>query len=111
MVVSQVKGYDATAAHDDWFKYQKDAENVAQQLANESWLVLILFNSDTMELLRKTIIALGKIYSDEKEFLNETWVMAREEEQDTSSSQASSLAFNELREKFGEQVVTTAMRS
>ena len=62
-----------------------------------------------MELLRKTIIALGKIYSDEKEFLNETWVMAREEEQDTSSSQASSLAFNELREKFGEQVVTTAM--
>jgi len=36
MIVSQVKGYDATEAHSDWFKYQKDAENVAQQLANES---------------------------------------------------------------------------
>lgn len=36
MVVSQVKGYDATAAHSDWFKYQKDAENMAQQMAEQS---------------------------------------------------------------------------
>ena len=36
MIVSQVKGYDATEAHDDWFKYQEDAEEIAQQLANES---------------------------------------------------------------------------
>jgi hypothetical protein len=36
MVVCQVKGYDATEAHSEHFKYQKDAENVAQQMANES---------------------------------------------------------------------------
>jgi uncharacterized membrane-anchored protein YjiN (DUF445 family) len=36
MIVSQVKGYDATEAHADWFKYQEDAEEIAQQLANES---------------------------------------------------------------------------
>ena len=36
MVVSQVKGYDATEAHDDWFKYQEDAEEIAQQMAEQS---------------------------------------------------------------------------
>ena len=30
MVVSQVKGYDATEAHDDWFKYQEDAKDPAK---------------------------------------------------------------------------------
>ena len=36
MVVSQVEGYDATEAHDDWFFNKQDAEEIAQQLANES---------------------------------------------------------------------------
>ena len=64
-----------------------------------------------MELLRKTIIALGKTHSSEKEFLNETWALAREESQDTSPTQAASLAFGELREKFGAKAVDAAMRS
>ena len=37
MVVAAVKGYNPTEAHDDWFKYQKDADDVARQMANESW--------------------------------------------------------------------------
>jgi hypothetical protein len=36
MVVAAVKGHDPTEAHSDWFKYQKDADNVARQMANES---------------------------------------------------------------------------
>jgi hypothetical protein len=36
MVVYQVKGYDATEAHAEHFKYKKVAEEIAQQLANES---------------------------------------------------------------------------
>lgn len=36
MVVSQVKGYDATEAYSDYFKYKKDAENMAQQMAEQS---------------------------------------------------------------------------
>lgn len=36
MVVSQAEGYDATEAYADHFKYKKDAEEIAQQLANES---------------------------------------------------------------------------
>ena len=35
MIVSQVKGYDATEAYCEHFKYKKGAENMAQQLANE----------------------------------------------------------------------------
>jgi hypothetical protein len=36
MVVYQVKGYDATEAHAEHFKYKKDAENMAQQMAEQS---------------------------------------------------------------------------
>lgn len=36
MVVSQVKGYDATEAHDDWFFNEQDAEEIAQQMAEQS---------------------------------------------------------------------------
>lgn len=36
MIVSQVKGYDATQAYSEHFKYKKDAENVAQQMAEQS---------------------------------------------------------------------------
>lgn len=36
MVVSQVTGYETTEAHDDWFKYQEDAEEIAQQMAEQS---------------------------------------------------------------------------
>jgi len=36
MVVCAVKGHNPTEAHSDWFKYQEDAEEIAQQLANES---------------------------------------------------------------------------
>ncbi len=32
-VVSQVEGYPATEAHDDWFAHQKDADECAQLLA------------------------------------------------------------------------------
>lgn len=33
-VIAQVKGFPATEAHDDWFGYQKDADEVARMLAN-----------------------------------------------------------------------------
>lgn len=36
MIVSQVKGYDATEAYFEHFKYKKDAENMAQQMAEQS---------------------------------------------------------------------------
>ena len=36
MIVSQVKGYDATEACSEHFKYKKDAENMAQQMAEQS---------------------------------------------------------------------------
>jgi hypothetical protein len=36
MIVSQVKGYEATEAYSEHFKYKKVAEEIAQQLANES---------------------------------------------------------------------------
>ena len=36
MIVSQVKGYDATEAYSEHFKYKKDAENMAQQMAEQS---------------------------------------------------------------------------
>jgi|688.fasta_scaffold36656_9 hypothetical protein len=36
MIVSQVKGYEATEAHADWFANKKDAEEIAQQMADES---------------------------------------------------------------------------
>lgn len=32
-VVSQAKGFPATEAHDDWFAYLKDADEIARQLA------------------------------------------------------------------------------
>jgi hypothetical protein len=35
VVVSQMAGYAATEAHDDWFANKQDAEEIAQQLANE----------------------------------------------------------------------------
>ena len=34
-IVSQMAGYAATEAHDDWFANKEDAEEIAQQLANE----------------------------------------------------------------------------
>jgi hypothetical protein len=36
MAVCAVKGHNPTEAHSDWFKYQEDAENVAQQMAEQS---------------------------------------------------------------------------
>jgi hypothetical protein len=36
MIVSQVKGYDATEACSEHFKYKKDAEEIAQQMAEQS---------------------------------------------------------------------------
>lgn len=36
IVVAQMKGYDVTEAYSDWFKYEKDAEHMAKQLADES---------------------------------------------------------------------------
>jgi hypothetical protein len=33
MVVSQAEGYPGTEAWDDWFAYQKDADDIAQMLA------------------------------------------------------------------------------
>jgi hypothetical protein len=35
-VISQVDGFPATEAHDDWFGFYKDADEVAQQLASEA---------------------------------------------------------------------------
>ena len=32
-VVSQANGFPATEAHDDWFAYLKDADEIARQLA------------------------------------------------------------------------------
>ena len=64
-----------------------------------------------MELLKKVILNLSKSFPNEKDFLNETWSMAREEAMDTSPTQASSLAFSELNEKFGNNVVQQAMRA
>jgi hypothetical protein len=34
-VVSQMTGFPATEAHDDWFYHFKDANEIAKQLANE----------------------------------------------------------------------------
>ena len=36
MVVSAVKGYNPTEAHDDWFFNKQDAEEIAQQMAEQS---------------------------------------------------------------------------
>jgi hypothetical protein len=36
MVVSAVKGHNPTEAHDDWFFNKQDAEEIAQQMADES---------------------------------------------------------------------------
>lgn len=33
MAVSQVDGYDGTEAHDDWFRYERDANHIALCLA------------------------------------------------------------------------------
>ena len=33
-VFSQMKGFPATEAFPDWFKYEKDAEEIAKRLAN-----------------------------------------------------------------------------
>ena len=62
-----------------------------------------------MQLLRKVIIYLGKSHPQDKDFLNETWSMAIEESQDTSPDKASTLAFSELRERFGAGVITNAI--
>jgi len=32
-VVAQAEGYPATEAYDDWFKYKKDAEEIAEKLS------------------------------------------------------------------------------
>ena len=34
-VISQVPGYPATEAHDDWFGFKADAEQVAKDLSEE----------------------------------------------------------------------------
>ena len=64
-----------------------------------------------MELLKKVILHLSKSFPHEKDYLNETWSMAREEAMDTSPTQACSLGLSELREKFGNAAVETAMRA
>ncbi len=33
MAVSQVDGYQGTEAHDDWFRYERDANDIALALA------------------------------------------------------------------------------
>jgi len=40
MVVQGVKGYNPTEACDDWFWNKQDAEEVAAELAQNSWLFI-----------------------------------------------------------------------
>ena len=64
-----------------------------------------------MELLKHTIKNLYKSFPNEKDFLNETWSMAREEAEDTSPDSANRFGFTMLEEKFGEAAVQQAMRA